>query len=216
MESCGRPHLFRQVSLSAMRNYLYKSSSCHRASLRVTDTYLHVPGYHPSVDNPAFFQQRVDDPSILPSLHKHLWGRVASLGCLTLQIEKKVHVKTKDTPSSSNLESGGGKSLDFGREPLVLSGEGNGLMLEWSQPSIIMLAKVLEYYQREHADLFPSLSPLTPEGEKDVQSRREFTFPTLLIHFQLSNINLFMYGLTPGMYISPTPLEVAGTRRCGL
>jgi hypothetical protein len=129
--------------------------SPHRASLRVSDAYLHVPGFHPSIDNPIFFQQRVDDPSIVPSIHKHLWGRVASLGHLTLQVEKKLHIRQSDS-SVSLVDGKTSRSweVQMGDQPLMLSGEARSLMLEWSQPTVMMVAKVLDHCQREYAEVF--------------------------------------------------------------
>lgn len=188
----------------------------------MSDTYLHVPGFHPSIDDPIFFQQRVDDPSVLPSLHKHLWGRVASLGYFTLQVEKKLYLKRRikapDTLSSlsSEPDSQGIEELgvDFGGEPLLLNGEGRSLMLEWSKPTVVALAKVMEHCQKEHAELFCKLpvsssasslstsssffSTSSSEGEGSQNEREGLPLPVMCLQFQLIDVNMFLYGLTPG------------------
>ena len=210
--------------------------------MRVSDTYLHVPGFHPSINNPVFFEQRVDDPSVLPSLHKHLWGRLASLGCLTLQLEKKLHLRHRTSHSSllrskSSEEGVGGEEewgdgeeqwsegqegvrgevegawgveevgVDFGDEPAVLSGEARSVMLEWSRPSVVTLAKTLDHCQREYAELVTSLSSSASSlslsfvrGEERGRSLGDQSLPVHL-QFQLRDINVFMYGMSPGRYV---------------
>ncbi len=156
--------------------------------MHISDSYLHVPGYHPSFDSPTFFQQRVDDPSTLPSFHKHLWGRVLSLGNCTLQAEKKLHLRVVE---------GGRRRVDFGTDPLVLNGEGSNVMLEWSQPAVVMVAKVLEHCQKEYSSLFPSSSSSSPEKEGRGAGEK-LPFPPVVMRLQLIGINAFLYGLTPG------------------
>lgn len=185
-----------------------------RASLRMTDSYVHAPGYHPTVDNPAFFHQRVDDPSVLPSLCQHLWGRLASLGRLTLQVEKKVHVLgvLGDGGVSANPEDGrGGLKFDFDKYPVVLSGEGSCVMFEWSQPTVVMVTKVLEHCRVEYADLFPisSSSSSSSTSSSSSSCSEGWSLPSLQLCFRVTDVNMFIYALTPGKVSSCIHMHLA-------
>ena len=175
----------------------------------MSDSYLHVPGYHPTVDNPSFFDQRIDDPSVLPSLHQHLWGRVASLGRLTLQMEKKVHVSDKHGREAEDEAEGGegatGSTCD--ESPLLLSGEGNCVMLEWSQPTVVMVNKVLEHYRTEYRNLFSqsSLSSSSSSSSSALSSPLSSSSflsrlrpASVQLAFQVTDFNMFLYSITPG------------------
>ena len=185
-----------------------------RASLRVTDSYIHVPGFHPTVDNPSFFHQRVDDPSVLPSLHQHLWGRLASLGRFTLQVEKKVRVSDALRGEGSSATPGegldqGGLMFNSDMDPLVLSGEGSCVMVEWSQPTIIMMTRVLEHCRMEYADIFDTSSSLSssstsnsflsmPSSSFSKGYWKRHHFPSFQLSFHLTDANCFLYALKPG------------------
>ena len=173
----------------------------------MADSYLQVPGFHPTIDNPAFYQQRVDNPRILPSLHRHLWGRVVSLGSLTLKAEKEVLQKQKlkeksEGSSSSALQQQqlqGAKRVKFKQRdaPFKVTGEGCNLMLEWSKPSVISLARTLEHLKREYKLFSNTAQTASPQKERVGDT------PLLGVdlEFKLDGLNVFFYGLTPGRYI---------------
>ena len=55
------------------------------------DSYLHIPGYNPTLSSEStVFRPRPDDPTVLPSLHRHQWGHLLALGSLTLKAEKHI------------------------------------------------------------------------------------------------------------------------------
>ena len=173
------------------------------------------------MDNPSFFHQRVDDPSVLPSLHQHLWGRLASLGRLTLQVEKMVRVSgvlgDGGCPVTSKEDQIGMK-FDFDTEPLVLSGEGSCVMLEWAQPTVVMVTNVLEHCRVEYANLF-SISPSSSSSSSTTSSLssgsqrflKGWSLPSLQLCFHVTDVNLFLYALTPGK-VSSTHLPICMNR----
>jgi len=171
-----------------------------RASVVVSNSYLQVPGCHPMVDNPTFFNQRTDNPSVLPSLRQHLWGRVASLGRLALQLEKKGGVSSREGRGDDGGEGRG----DSGRGgTLSLNGEGSGLMLEWSQPTVAMATKLLEHCRMEYWR--PSSTSSSSESPPPSSSNTLSSFllsrlplPSLQLVFQVIDVNMFVYGMTPG------------------
>lgn len=176
-----------------------------RASVRVEDAYVHVPGYHPTLDNPTFYQQRTDNPRVLPSLHKHLWGRVASLGSLILKAEKEIIVTSRRTDSSSSPISRDQSTVKFTNDPLKVVGDGSCLMVEWSQPTVVAIARVIHHLKCEYK-LFttsPSSSAAgigSKEGEEGTSLSWK-DLPPVDLKFQLSDLNAFLYGLTPGTCI---------------
>jgi len=192
-----------------------------RTSVRLEDSYLHVPGFHPNISNSAYYRQRVDNPGVLPSLRKHLWGRTISLGSLTLKAEKDIGMKSEG--------STGTKEIMFLNDPMRVSGEGCSLMLEWSKPTEVTLARALWYMKQEYK--FSGVLSRTPsDGDRNKQnvlskkvrvsgvsegeisavdphtSRSVGVLERLGVHavdlkFQLMDVNVFMYGLTPGLCI---------------
>ena len=181
--------------------YLFVYCTCllfvcfDRISVRMEDTYLQIPGYHPMVDNPTFYRQRADNPQVLPSLHKHLWGRIASLGSLTLMAERGVYV----------VNGNQGNIVKFTNDPLTLSGEGGSLMLEWSQPTVVALARMLQHIQQQYRTV-----PVSGDAEKvrnskgvdgDSVGAANWTAPSVSLKIQLSDVNAFVYGLTPGVCV---------------
>lgn len=189
-----------------------------RTSVRLEDSYLHVPGFHPNISNSAYYRQRVDNPGVLPSLRKHLWGRAISLGSLTLKAEKDIGMKSEG--------STGTKEIMFLNDPMRVSGEGCSLMLEWSKPTEVTLARALRHMKQEYK--FSGIPSRTSDGDRNKQdllskkvnvsgvsegeistvdphtSRSVGVLERLGVHavdlkFQLMDVNVFMYGLTPGL-----------------
>ena len=175
-----------------------------RASLRIEDTYIHVPGYHPTIDNPTFFRQRTDDPTVLPSLHKHLWGRVASLGSLILKAEKEIVVpsRTTDSSLSSLLSSGGHGVVKFTNDPLKIVGDSSSLILEWSQPTVVAVARALHHLKCEYKVLTSISSFVEAESGHKRGTRKEAILwkelPPIDLKFRLTDMNIFLYNLVPG------------------
>lgn len=186
----------------------------HRASVRLEDSYLHVPGFHPTINNSAYYQQHVDNPAVLPSLRKHLWGRAVSLGSLMLKAEKDIGVKSEG--------SAGTREAIFLNEPLRVSGEGHSLMLEWSKPTAVTLLRSLEHVKQKY-NLFsgPSRTPGRDKAKLNVSSEQtdasgdsigggadshdsgsvweRLSLQGMDTRFQLMDVNAFVYGLTPGV-----------------
>ena len=167
----------------------------------VSDSYLQVPGCHPMLDNPAFFYQRSDDPSVLPSLRKHLWGRVMSLGRLALQLEKKGTILSHEQGGKS--DDGGEGCGDSGRGGvLLLNGEGSGFMLEWSQPTVAMVTKILDHCRMEywsHTNNSSSGASSSSSSKSTLTSSfLSRLSPSLQLVFQVIDVNVFVYGMTPG------------------
>ncbi len=199
-----------------------------RASIMVSDAYLHVPGYHPLVNNPMFFDQRVDDPSVLPSLHQHLWGRLASLGRLTLQLEKKVHVSDKHGRKTSEDDDGGGSEVgvasepseeSHGHSPVTISGEGSCLVLEWSKPTFAAVSKVLEHCRTVYLQPSSQSTPSPASSSSNAASSSpslnlsslfsKLSSASLQIYLQVADVNLFLYGMTPGERAAVVCLSLA-------
>ena len=141
--------------------------------MRLEDTYLHVPGYHPSSSDSSVFRQRPDDPTVLPSLHRHHWGHLLALGNLTLKIEKLLAVEPasrapkqqeKDEVSSQSDEAPGkGRSVPsllksgwdwktvlLMGEPATITGEGSSLMVEWSTSIAVALLRTVQHLQQRY------------------------------------------------------------------
>ena len=158
------------------------SLSYPRASVRLEDSYLHVPGCDPSSDPSPVFRQRPDDPTVLPSLRRHQWGRLLALGNLTLKIEKSLAVEAiptkKQTANKKRDDSGiieGSDAKETKKSsPLLLrpgwtwedfidvlvtgkqasvTGEGSSLMVEWSTPTAVALLRTLQHL-KQHYKLF--------------------------------------------------------------
>ena len=147
-----------------------------RASLRLEDSYLHVPGHTPShTPSSKVFRQRPDDPSVLPSLRRHQWGHLLALGNLTLKAEKTLSTNTQsgpvdtqrpeDTPQGETLPSSLRESVReevtmlwwkevlgvlVGGHPLSVVGEGSNLMLEWSTPTEVALLETLQHLRQSY------------------------------------------------------------------
>ena len=172
-------------------------------SVRVEDAYLHVPGYHPTIDNPAFFHQRADNPRILPSLHRHLWGRVASLGSLILKAETELFTADADTELPTEPPGSQG-AVKFSNDPLKIVGDGSCLMLEWSQPTVAALTRVVQHLRSEYKILKMSPSKADDrEGEGGGQNKSDLVefiknLPAVDVKFRLADINGFLYSLVPG------------------
>ena len=183
-----------------MPSYLHVIVFSLRASLRIEDAYLHVPGYHPTLDNSAFFRQRTDDPSVLPSLRKHLWGRVASLGSLILKAEKGIIITNRTTDSSTSPPVGD-SVVKFTNDPLKIVGDGSSLMLEWSQPTVVAVARAVHHLKCEY-----KMFSLSAEAASDERGTEEKGLPQLSwkdlppvdVKFRLADINAFLYSLVPG------------------
>ena len=179
--------------------YIFLTST----SVRVEDTYLHVPGYHPTIDNPAFFHQRADNPRILPSLHRHLWGRVASLGSLILKAETELVTINANTPLPTEPIGGQGV-VKFSNDPLKIVGDGSCPMLEWSQPTVAALTRVVQHLRSEYKIFKTSPSKVDNEkgggGGLNRSDLVEFMkkLPTVDVKFRLTDINGFLYSLVPG------------------
>ncbi len=156
----------------------------HRSSLRLANAYLHVPGYHPTVDNPTFFRQRPDNPQALPSLHSHLWGRVISIGALVLKSEREVQVSDKEW-------------VWLGEEGVSVKGEGSSVMLEWSQPTVVAMVRVLEHLKTNYG-VFKREGRSEGGGRDKKSTERMSKLPQIDLELQLTDINLFLYALTPG------------------
>ncbi len=156
----------------------------HRSSLRLANAYLHVPGYHPTVDNPTFFRQRPDNPQALPSLHSHLWGRVISIGVLVLKSEREVQVSDKDWAW-------------LGDEGVSVRGEGSSVMLEWSQPTVVAMVRVFEHLKTNYG-MFKHEGRNEGGGRDKKSTERMSNLPQIDLELQLTDINLFLYALTPG------------------
>ena len=168
------------------------------------DAYVHVPGYHPALDNPAFYRQRTDNPRVLPSLHKHLWGRAASLGSLILKTEKEIIITRGTHPSSSSTSAGGqGVEVKFTNDPLKVVGDGSCLMFEWSQPTTVALVKAMDHLRSEYK-LFGSSGEVADSGgeKREVSEKGKSSLlnelPLVDLKFRLTDINAFLYSLVPG------------------
>lgn len=172
-----------------------------RASLRLEDSYLHVPGFHPSNDSPAVFQQRVDNPKVLPSLHKHLWGRPVALGSLILKAEKDIHFQMGKTDLAK-------PELKFSNDPLRVTGEGSGFVLEWSEPTVVTIVKSLTHLRRQYWSA-PSGGAKLPGADSDRGKELPENRGTLAdvmvfpveVEVQITDLNTFIYGLSPGIFI---------------
>ena len=185
---------------------LCTSFSCS-ASVRVEDAYVHVPGYHPTLDNPTFYRQRTDNPRVLPSLHKHLWGRAASLGSLILKAEKEIIITRGTDPSPSTSSRGQNVIVKLTNDPLKVVGDGSCLMFEWSQPTTVTLVRAIHHMRREYK-LFSSSSDAAAADkgrEKRDTSQERMTWqsslkelPPVDLKFQMTDINAFLYSLVPG------------------
>ena len=180
-------------------------TSCS-ASLRVEDAYIHVPGYHPTLDNPTFYRQRTDNPRVLPSLHKHLWGRAASLGSLILKAEKEIII-TRGADSSTTAKGGQSVVVKFTNDPLKVVGDGSCLMFEWSQPTTVALVRAIHHMRCDYklfrssneaaaADSGREKGDTSQEGVTWQSSLKEL--PLIDLKFRLTDINAFLYSLVPG------------------
>ena len=173
------------------------------ASLCLRDIYLHVPGLS---DNMSHFSQRVDDPSLLPSHHRQVWGRAASLGSFRVMAVKDV------------LRHKGSREVKFSKEPLRLNVEADSLMLEWSKPLVVTVTKTLHHLRSQYK-LFADSSGgglastqkggvVSPQKDGTPPVRRlSFALPSLEVsldmNFKLANTNVFVYGLAPGKWAVP-------------
>lgn len=177
------------------------------------DAYVHVPGYHPTLDNPTFYRQRTDNPRILPSLHKHLWGRAASLGSLILKAEKEIIITrgTDPSPSTSTPGPEGHSVVKFTNDPLKVVGDGSCLMLEWSQPTTVALVRAIHHIECEYKLLSSSSEAADSSGgEKRDASEKRTTWqssllkelPPIDLKFRLTDINAFLYSLVPGTAVA--------------
>ena len=168
------------------------------------DAYVHVPGFHPALNNPTFYRQRTDNPRVLPSLHKHLWGRTASLGSLILKTEKEIAITrgTGPSPSSTSIR-GQGVEVKFTNDPLKIVGDGSCLMFEWSQPTTVALAKAMDHLRSEYKPFSSSGEVADSGGEKREVSEKGKSsllneLPLVDLKFRLMDINAFLYSLVPG------------------
>ena len=93
------------------------------------------------------------------SLRKHLWGRAISRGSLTLKAEKDIGMKSEG--------STGTKEIMFLNDPMRVSGEGCSLMLEWSKPTEVTLARALRHMKQEYK--FSGIPSRTSDGDRNKQ-----------------------------------------------
>ena len=77
-------------------------------------------------------------------------------------------------------------------------------MFEWSEPTVVSLAKIIEHCQKEYKEVFGRLfSPSSPSHSSvaavfvEKEGWREVFFP-MDLQFQLRDVNVFVYGLQPG------------------
>lgn len=169
--------------------------------MRLEDTYLHVPGYHPSSSDSSVFRQRPDDPTVLPSLHRHHWGHLLALGNLTLKIEKLLAVDSgapkqqqKDEKINAALQSD--EAQEKGRsvpsllksgwdwktvllmgEPASITGEGSSLMLEWSTPIAVALLRTVQHLQQRYK-LFGTIKTSADGGNVAEDGGQDSLAPT--------------------------------------
>ena len=75
-----------RLMLASMSSFL-QSHLTPKGSVRLNDLYLYVPGLPPKGHNkPSFIE---DDPTVLPSTHRHIWGRVVAIGNCFAEISKE-------------------------------------------------------------------------------------------------------------------------------
>ena len=123
--------------------------------------------------------------------------------------------------------STGAKEVLFLNDPLRVTGEGCSFMLEWSKPTEVTLARTLRHLKQEY-NFFgaPSRTPSDSDRTKqnvlsekmEVSAVSEGEISTVAPHtgtsssvlerlgvhavdlsFQLMDVNVFMYSLTPGL-----------------
>ena len=97
-------------------------------------------------------------------------------------------------------------------DPFRVSGEGSCLMLEWSQPTVVAAARFMDHLKNQYGifvkddNVDASLS--SHQQDKDESNLGEDrgqgwlgTLPRLEFGFQLTDVNLFVCALTPGMLV---------------
>ena len=97
--------------------------------------------------------------------------------------------------------SEGQKEVKFTNDPVKIMGDGSCVMLEWSQPSVATLARVIQHLRSEYKVLKTSQS--TGDGGGAGGERTSLleilkVLPTVDVKFRLTDINAFLYSLTPG------------------
>ena len=135
---------------------------------------------------------------------------MASLGSLILKAEKGL-VITNGSERSSLSTSGGQKEVKFTNDPLKIVGDGSCVMLEWSQPSVATLARVMQHLRSEYKVLKTLQS--TGDGGEAGGGRTSLletlkVLPTVDVKFRLTDINAFLYSLTPGKAVYSNLMHV--------
>ena len=115
----------------------------------------------------------------------------------------------------------GARKAKFSEDPLRICGEGCSLMMEWSKLTVVTLTRVLKHLRQEYK-LFGTVSGSATSGrtaetgskpESQLQSSEiseahsqnksigaglVSKLPPLDIKLQVTDLNMFIYGLTPG------------------
>lgn len=109
---------------------------------------------------------------------------------------------TADSSSSSLSPPGGHGVVKLTNDPLRIVGDSSNLMLEWSQPAVVAVARVIHHLKCEYKVLTSiSSSAQTESGHKRDTGERSTLWrelPPIDLKFRLTDVNAFLYSLVPG------------------
>ena len=121
----------------------------------------------------------------------------------------------------------GAREVKFSEDPVRICGEGCSLMMEWSKPTVVTFTRVLKHLRKEYKlcdtvsrsatsnsgirttgtdpkqekQKSQTQSTEAPESHSQTESTVSGLFSQLLpldIKLQVTDLNVFIYGLTPG------------------
>lgn len=98
--------------------------------------------------------------------------------------------------------------VKFTNNPLKIVGDSSSLMLEWSQPTVVAVARALHHLKCEYKVLTSISSSVEAESGHERGARKTDMLwkelPPIDLKFRLTDVNVFLYNLVPGnscMYI---------------
>ncbi len=85
----------------------------------------------------------------------------------------------------------------LGEKDVFVRGEGSSVMLEWSQPTVVATVRVLEHLNTNYG-MFKREGRSGGGGQDKKSTEWISKLPRIDLELQLTDINLFLYALTPG------------------
>ena len=186
----SQPHPFCRLLLASLDSTTHISQDrIFRNSIRIEDVYLYCPDSKSGRGQKCWYDD--DIPSIPPSSHHHVWGRVVAIGTYFMNIVMKCpHQKvcpgdnTEGSPLTVDVEC-----------------EVTCCAVEWSPMTCGSVITLLNYVKRKHG-LLPTVLPSStppPLAITDHFSKLQEALKNVSFRLNVSNFNLFV--VEPAEYL---------------